>query len=116
MMYLLFFIYVLLSAGGLVLFKLGSHDLVFSLAKGIFNISFNWYLICGIISYLFSFLLWLYIVTQMKLSLAMPLSLALVNIAVLLGAIFIVGESVTTLQWVGVLVIIIGLIIMNFGL
>ncbi|MGI6329236.1 MAG: hypothetical protein ACOXZR_00040 [Bacilli bacterium] len=114
MIYLLFAIYVLLSAGGLILFKLGSKDLIFNVVNGQFNILFNWYLVCGALSYLFSFFIWLYIITQMKISLALPISVGLVNIFVLIGASLIIGETVNVSQWIGVIIIIIGLIVLNF--
>lgn len=116
MLYFLFGVYIILSAGGLVLFKLGSKDLIFNIINGQFNLSFNWYLLSGMVSYMFSFLLWLYIVSQTKISLALPISVGLVNILVLLGAIFILGENVSFLQWIGVIVILVGLLILNMDL
>jgi small multidrug resistance pump len=113
MIYFLFIIYILLSAGGLILFKLGSKDLVVNIINGQINLIFNWYLVCGLISYVVSFILWLYIITQTKLSLSLPISVGLVNICVLIGASLFVGENVSMLQWLGVIIIIIGLIILN---
>ena len=113
--YILFAVYVLLSAGGLTLFKLGSKDLIFNMVNNHINISLNWYIIAGTLSYISSFILWLYIITKMKISLAMPISVGLVNVLVIIGAILFIGENVTWLQWLGVLIIFIGLLITSFG-
>jgi drug/metabolite transporter (DMT)-like permease len=51
----------------------------------------------------------------MKISLAMPISVGLVNILVIIGAILFIGENVTWLQWAGVLIILIGLLVTSFG-
>ncbi|MDD2435450.1 MAG: EamA family transporter [Bacilli bacterium] len=115
MICLLFALYILLSAGGLTLFKIGSKDFVFNIIDNNINLSINWYLIAGILSYISSFFLWLYIITKMKLSIAMPISVGLVNIFVLIGAILFVGENVTWLQWIGVLIILVGLLVTNIG-
>lgn len=111
----MFMLYVCLSAGGLILFKLGSQtaDLHVSIAS--FEIAFSWKMIAGIFCYGFSFILWLLIVSKMDLSVAMPLSVGIVNMLVLLGSSFILKENVNVYQWTGVVIIIIGLCFINGG-
>ena len=115
MIVVLFILYVCLSAGGLILFKLGSGDMRVNVTSTIFSIRFSWKMLLGIVCYGCSFLLWLYIVSQMNLSLAMPLSVGLVNLLVLLGSAFFLKEQITVFQWVGVMVIVIGLALINIG-
>ena len=115
MIVVLFILYVCLSAGGLILFKLGSGDMRVNVTSTIFSIRFSWQMLLGIVCYGCSFLLWLYIVSQMNLSLAMPLSVGLVNLLVLLGSSFFLKEQITVFQWAGVMAIVIGLALINIG-
>lgn len=97
------------------MFKLGSGDMRVNVTSTIFSIRFSWKMLLGIVCYGCSFLLWLYIVSQMNLSLAMPLSVGLVNLLVLLGSSFFLKEQITAFQWAGVMVIVIGLALINIG-
>lgn len=112
---IMFAIYVCLSAGGLVLFKLGSSSVSAHVGSDGFSFSTSWYMILGILCYAVSFILWLFIVSGTDLSIAMPLSVGIVNILVLLGSKFILNENVSIAKWIGCLVIIIGLFIINSG-
>lgn len=109
MIFVLFAIYVILSAGGLILFKLGTKDLNVAVTSKYFEIKFSWLMILGIACYACSFLLWLFIVSKLNLSFAMPLSVGLVNTLVLIGSYFFLHETITITQWIGVVVIIFGL-------
>lgn len=113
MIIILFLIYVLMSSGGLILFKLGSKDLSFNINSTGFNLSLNWIMLCGILCYLCSFVLWLVIVSKMNLSVAMPISVGLVNVLVLLGSLMVLNEKISIMQWVGTGVIIFGLFLIN---
>lgn len=115
MMILLFLLYIILSAGGLILFKLGSKNAMFCLQSSGFTISLSWTILLGIICYGLSFLLWLGIVSALDLSYAMPLSVGLVNVLVLIGSALVLNETISIMQWIGVFVIILGLFIMNMG-
>lgn len=115
MIYLLFAVYIILTVSGLMLFKLGSTDLSMKIVHHIINFSINSKFILGLLCYLSSFLLWLYIIAKMKLSLALPISVGLVNLLVLICSALIIGEKITSLQWIGVIIIIVGLFIINIG-
>ena len=112
---ILFLIYVCLSAGGLLLFKLGSGDVHVLITSSLFSVQFSWKMLLGIACYGCSFVLWLFIVSKMNLSIAMPLSVGLVNILVLIGSLVFLKEPITISQWIGVGVIVMGLAIINIG-
>lgn len=97
------------------MFKLGSADMSVNVTRTIFSLQLSWKMILGILCYGCSFILWLYIVSQMNLSWAMPLSVGLVNLLVLLGSSFVLKENITVMQWLGVMVIVIGLALINIG-
>lgn len=111
----LFIIYVCLSAGGLILFKLGSNSTSLQFQTGIFNLNISLNMILGILCYACSFVLWLVIVGMLDLSFAMPLSVGLVNLLVLIGSSLVLNETITVTQWIGVSIIIFGLFIVNVG-
>ena len=111
---LLFTLYVLLASSGLVLFKLGTTNGT-TIKILSFSIDFSWKMLAGIMCYGFSFLLWLYIVSHMNLTFAMPLSVALVNTLVVLESCLIIKEKITLTQGIGILVVIVGVCIMTYG-
>lgn len=84
-MILMFICYVLLASSGLILFKFGSTNC--NLTLNIFGISINYSIkmLMGLFCYGCSFILWMLIVNKMNLTIAMPLSVALVNTLVLVG-------------------------------
>ena len=111
---ILFILYVLLSSGGLVLFKLGVSNGAILKIFG-FNITISLKMILGIICYGCSFLLWLYITSNMNLTFAMPLSVALVNTLVIVESCIFLKEKITLAQGIGIFIVILGVSIMTFG-
>lgn len=107
MIYVLFGIYVILASSGLILFKMGSSGIVLNFVKGI-NFSINWTSLIGMICYIISFLLWLFIVSKVKLSWAFPLSVALINTVIFVASSLIFKEQITWVQILGTLLITIG--------
>lgn len=115
MIKVLFILYVCLSAGGLILFKMGTGGASVQFTSSLFSLQLSWKMLLGILCYGCSFLLWLFIVSKMNLSIAMPLSVGLVNLVVLLGSNYFLKETISVSQWIGAGVIIIGLAIINIG-
>lgn len=109
----LFAVYALLSAGGLVLFKLGGRDAALELGRTGFSVSLSWKMLLGIFCYLCSFLLWLVIVSRTQLTFAMPLSVGVVNILVFLGSSRFLGEQITPTKILGLAVIVLGLFLIS---
>ena len=113
LMVVLFAVYALLSAGGLVLFKLGGRDAALELGRTGFSVSLSWKMLLGIFCYLCSFLLWLVIVSRTQLTFAMPLSVGVVNILVFLGSARFLGEQITPTKILGLAVIVLGLFLIS---
>ena len=107
---LMFAVYALLSAGGLILFKMGGQDT----ASGL-SLLLSWKMLAGILCYMLSFVLWLLIVSKTQLSFAMPLSVGVVNILVFLGSARYLHEEITPLKMIGLGVIIVGLFLITTG-
>lgn len=112
---IMFTCYVLLASSGLILFKLGSTNN--NLTLNIFGLSINYSIkmILGLLCYGFSFILWMLIVSKMNLTIAMPLSVAIVNTLVVVGSCLVLKEKITLMQGVGIFIVILGVCIMTWG-
>ena len=111
MIYLLFIIYILCSSSGLVLFKLGTAETGLTILG--FTITLK--MLLGVICYGFSFILWLYIVSKVNLTVAMPLSVALVNTLVVIESCLFLKEKITIVQGFGIFMVLFGVMIMTIG-
>lgn len=114
LLFVLFTLYVLLASSGLVLFKLGTVNGSIIKIFG-FSINFSWKMLVGIMCYGFSFLLWLYIVSHMNLTFAMPLSVAIVNTLVIVESCVFLKEKITLTQGIGIFIVIFGVALMTWG-
>lgn len=105
---ILFIFYVILSSSGLILFKLGTINPNINLNIFGMELIFSLKSLIGVFCYGFSFLLWLVIVSRMNLTIAMPLSVAIVNTLVLVGSYIFLNEKITLIQGIGIFIIILG--------
>lgn len=111
---ILFAIYVFLSSSGLILFKLGANSASIHLNLFGLTLGFSFKMILGIICYGLSFLLWLYIVSKINLTIAMPLSVALVNTLVVIGSCLFLNEKISLMQGIGIFIIILGVALITW--
>ena len=115
MQYLFIAGYLCLSAGGLVLFKLGSNasGVAISIANGSLSVSANLLSIAGLCCYMCSFLMYMAIVSKYDLTRIYPITSGLIYILVFAGGILLLKESVSMLKMVGCAAILVGIILMN---
>ena len=111
---ILFIIYVFLSSSGLILFKLGTNNANIHLHLLGLNLNISLKMIVGIFCYGISFLLWLYLVSKINLTIAMPLSVALVNTLVVIGSCLFLNEKINFTQGIGIFIIIIGVSLISW--
>lgn len=111
---ILFIIYVFLSSSGLILFKLGANSANIHLDLLGITLGISVKMILGIACYGLSFLLWLYLVSKMNLTIAMPLSVALVNTLVLIGSCLFLNEKISFVQGIGIFIIILGVVLITW--
>ncbi|AZE65453.1 EamA-like transporter family protein [Pseudomonas synxantha] len=78
------------------------------------DVARNTGILAAIASYLGAFFVWMLILRRSSLSLAFPLS-SLVFVAVLLGSWLGLGEHISLLHWVGVMVIVAGIVLLAEG-
>ncbi|HHW57158.1 MAG TPA: EamA family transporter [Clostridia bacterium] len=115
MITLLILISVGLSASAQLLLKLGtknvnlSGDLIHILLQYV-----NIYVIAGIVSYIISMLVWLYVLTKVEVGYAYSFT-SLGFVFVMLFSILLFGESANILKIIGTLFICIGIILISRG-
>lgn len=105
---ILFILYVLLSTSGLLLFKMGAMNADINLTILNYSFSFSLKSIFGIFCYGMSFILWMVIISRMNLTLAVPLSVAIVNTLVVIASCIVLKEKITFLQGFGIFIVIVG--------
>jgi drug/metabolite transporter (DMT)-like permease len=69
----------------------------------------------GVLLYGGSFLLWLYILSRNPVSFAYPIAVGVTLAVTVLGAYFFLGEKITVLQVVGILVMLVAVFLLSAG-
>lgn len=67
----------------------------------------------GLVCYLISFVLWMYIISKSEVSFVVPLGVALTNLAVLFSSYFILKEDISVTTIIGALIVLVGVIVIN---
>lgn len=109
------FIYVIMSSLGLTLIKIGTAN-GFSLKLDRVGMQFqiNYVLVAGMCIYIISFLLSMMVMKKMNLSVFYPISAGLIYILICLLSIFVLKEKVSVNQMIGMGIILVGIVVMNF--
>jgi len=107
-------IYLLLSAGGLVLIKLGADTVAIGMSKGVFNCSISWISILGLLCYICSFLIFTFVlVKKFDLTYIMPIVTGISQILVIVAGLLVFKEHLTRYGIIGIVAVIAGIILMN---
>jgi len=113
MIWIVFIIYVLLSATGLLLIKMGTSDTSLVLQEGFFNLQTSPKFIIGLIIYICSFILSIYVIKHMKLSLFYPIATGSILLLVCVLSFLIIKESIGLYQVIGIALIFGGIVFLN---
>lgn len=112
--WLLLIIYVLASAIGMVFIKKGGSDTSFILDKGRFQIQVSWVILCGIVFYLVSFILWMFILQLFNLTYISPVAYGITYIFIMIFSYIFLNEYIRKEQLIGVLLIVAGIFIASY--
>ena len=110
----LILIYLALTISGLVLMKKGGNPGTISMNKGDLNFGINAISLLGFICYIGSFLLFTRIVVMFDLSYIMPICTGIVQILTLIASYFVFKEQISKQGIIGAMLVIIGIVVMNF--
>lgn len=117
---IIFSIAILTTVVSQLLFKkgmLGLADMNFSLNNIyalIKHVFYNPFLLSGLFFYAVSFLLWLFVLSKLKLSQAYPIT-SINFVLVLIASYYFFGEKLSLFQYFGILLIIIGVFALSRG-
>ena len=107
-------VYIILTIGGVVLFKLGTQkDFLVSIATGVFTFKISLLSIIGLVCYLCSFFMYMFLISKFDLTYIVPVTTGIVQVATFVLAIMIFKESVTVSKVVATGLILIGVILLN---
>lgn len=112
--WVLLMIYVIASSLGMVLIKRGGANTYIHFGKGALNVQISCTIMLGLIFYVLSFLLWIYILQLFNLTYISPIAYGITYIFITIFSYIILKESVTREQIVGVIFIVVGIFIANF--
>ena len=111
---LLVIIYLFLTVSGLIFMKMGGNSGAFAIKEGTLNFDISLISLLGFICYLGSFLLFTRIVLMFNLSYIIPICTGITQILTLVAAYVIFKDEMTIQSVGGAILIIIGIIIMNW--
>lgn len=107
-------VYMLLSAGGLVLFKLGSSKgLNMRVADGTFDAKIHLLVFVGLVCYIISFSMYMFLVSKFDLSYIVPLTTGIIYILTLVASVTIFKEILKVHHIIGVGFILLGVFLIN---
>ena len=107
-------IYMLLTLLGIILMKLGGNPGTIAIKSGSLDMSMSIVSGIGFVCYICSFLLFTRMVIMFDLSYILPLCTGIIQVLILVAAAVIFKENFTTQSIIGSILIIIGVIIMNW--
>lgn len=114
MQYLLIVVYLVLTVAGLVFMKLGGNPGTLALKDGTITLGMSVVSGIGFVCYLCSFLLFTRIVVMFDLSYIYPIVTGIVQILTLVASAVVFKEHMSVQSVIGAIIIIAGIIIMNF--
>ncbi len=109
--YILLAIYIIFSSLGMVLIKSGASNSDISIKDNIFNMHVSLTFILGLLLYIVSFILWIFILQKFPLTYISRVSYGLVYIAIAIFSFLILNTIITKAQIIGAIFIIIGIFI-----
>ena len=111
---ILIVVYIILTIAGVILFKLGTQkDFLVSIATGVFTLKISLMSIIGLVCYLCSFLMYMFLISKFDLTYIVPVTTGIVQVATFVLAIMIFKESVTVSKVVATGLILMGVILLN---
>jgi len=116
MLYLLLVVYAFLSALGLILFKLGANaDNYFGIDNFFLRLNINLYMAIGVMVYVISFALYLFLVSRFNLAFLYPIGAGIIYTLILLATVFVFGEKLNAMAIMGGALIIAGIFFINMS-
>lgn len=113
MLYVLFVLYIVCSALGLLLIKAGGQDLSLGVQQGVFHLNINLKMLLGMVFYVCSFLLFTFIVPKFDLTYIYPVAAGILYVVITVVGILFLKEKLTMWQVAGLVLILLGVVAIN---
>ena len=101
-------LYVLCSVAGLVIIKAAGNN-----GLAVLGLRINFRLLVGLLVYFIGFCSYIFLVQNYNLSFVFPLVIGLNYVAVVVVSALFLRESINLPQWIGILTILVGIVLMN---
>ncbi|NLK24380.1 MAG: hypothetical protein GX309_10525 [Clostridiales bacterium] len=112
--YILIALYLAFTLAGVFLFKIGCNkEFLVSISTGIFSLHISLISILGLISYVISFLMYMFLISKFDMTYIVPVTTGINYILTFIFAVMIFKESITVNKILGSMLILIGVIIIN---
>lgn len=108
-------LYVAGSTSGVVLLKFFYNSIQYESIRDLISKTLNIYFLSGTALYIFSFLIWLYILSKMNLSIAYPVSVTLSFVSIILVSILFLREKFSWNLTIGTMLCLLGIYIIISG-
>lgn len=113
MLYVLFVLYIICSALGLLLIKAGGQNLVLGVQQGTFHLNISLKMLLGMVFYVCSFLLFTFIVPKFDLTYIYPVAAGILYVVITIAGVLFLKEKITMWQLVGLILILLGVVAIN---
>lgn len=111
----IFIVYIILSVSGVVLVKRGAEQpLSFGIGSGRFSLTFGYITLLGLLCYICSFLIYMSLVAKYDLSYIVPLSTGGIYLLTYVASVGIFHEKLNAPRIVGSIVILAGIVLVNW--
>lgn len=105
-------LYVIMAVGGQVLFKLGTQrDFGMTVGLRSVKVEFSWISLVGVVCYICSFLLYLFLISKYNLNRIIPVLIGMTYTFTLGASIFVFRETFTTVHCIGIVLIFVGVLL-----
>ena len=111
--WIIFLIYAVLSATGLFMIKTGADNSGLAFSDGLFSMQLSPRLVIGLAFYIISFLMSVYVVSRLKLSVFYPMSTGTILVITSLLGFFVLREQIGFWQLLGMGLILAGVVAIN---
>lgn len=101
-------IYIVCSVAGLMLIKTAGRG-----GFSLLGLHLNGRTVAGLLIYAVGFCFYFFLLQNNNVSIVFPLVVGLNYVAVILSAALLLRESITTMQWAGIIAVLLGIVLMN---
>lgn len=107
--------FIIATSSALILMKLGTKTgPPFHIASSRLQFNLNFFIVSGILLYGISFLIYTFLISRYDLGYIIPLTTAFVYIVIFTASAFIFNEIFTATKIIGIALIVVGLVFLNF--